>query len=38
MTLVLKGWRTLVAHPDGTVGGEHDGKSGDGEGWVAAIF
>ena len=33
VTLVLKGWRTLVAHPDGTHRGEHYGESFDGEGW-----
>ena len=32
VTLVLKGWRTLVAHPDGRGGGEYDGEPVDGEG------
>ena len=33
VTLVLKGWRTLVATSGWVRGSEHDGKSCDGEGW-----
>ncbi len=38
VTLVLKGWRTLVAHPDGTDCGEYYGESVDGKGWEWGYF
>ena len=38
LTLVLKGWRTLVAHPDGSMAVNTTGQSGDGEGWERRHF
>ena len=33
LTLVLKGWRTLVAHPDGRVAVNTSGNPAMGKGW-----